>query len=166
VFSYWRTIDPAACFDRIAEAMRALAEQAAAQDLIIGVENEHACNVATGEETARLLAAVDHPNLQVVWDAANALVAGETPYPDGYGRLPLGRIAHIHAKDCRLRDGQPVWGPLGVGGVDWPGQMAALARDGYKGWISLETHWAGPAGDKRMASVICGRHLKSLVAVA
>ena len=41
------------------------------------------------------------------------------------------------------------------------GQMAALARDGYRGWISLETHWTGPSGDKLEASLICGRTLVS-----
>src|SRR5450756_2385155 len=29
VFSYWRTVDPEVCFDRIVEALRALADQAA-----------------------------------------------------------------------------------------------------------------------------------------
>jgi hypothetical protein len=48
-------------------------------------------------------------------------------------------------------------------GVDWRGQIAALKRDGYQGWISLETHWPGPAGNKHLASTICGWNLKSLV---
>ena len=113
VFSYWRTVDPARCVGRIAEALRGLADEAARRGLIIGVENEHACNIATAEEAARILAAVDHPALQVVWDPANALVAGETPFPDGYARLPVSRIAHVHAKDCRVRDQAPVFGPLG-----------------------------------------------------
>jgi sugar phosphate isomerase/epimerase len=47
--------------------------------------------------------------------------------------------------------------------VDWKGQIGALTEDGYKGWISLETHWTGPRGDKLEASVICGRNLKALV---
>jgi sugar phosphate isomerase/epimerase len=53
---------------------------------------------------------------------------------------------------------------LGAGAVDWTGQMDALARDRYPGWISLETHWQGPTGDKLEASVICGRNLKKMVA--
>ena len=53
VFSYWRTVDPDACFDRVVAALRALAEQAAEHGVIIGLENEHACNIATGAETAR-----------------------------------------------------------------------------------------------------------------
>ncbi len=166
VFSYWRTIDPGACFDRVASALRDLAVQAADRNLIIGIENEHACNIATGAETARLLAAVDHPELQVIWDPANAFVAGEIPFPDGYTHLPVSRIVHVHAKDCTVADHVPTFGPIGEMGIDWRGQLAALARDGYRGTISIETHWKGPNGDKFLGSMICGRALKEMVRAA
>lgn len=163
VFSYWRTVRPEECFDRIVAALRGLADQAAAHGITIGLENEHACNIGTGSETARVLAALDHPNLKVVWDPANALVAGENPFPDGYNKLSPNRIVHVHAKDCFVQDHTPSWGPLGECALDWNGQLAALTRDGYRGWISLETHWPGPGGDKHQASMICGRTLKELV---
>lgn len=167
VFSYWRTVEPAKVFDRVVEALGELAVKAARHGVIIGLENEHACNVATGAETAPVLAAVDHPNLKIVWDPANAYVAGERePFPDGYRKLPPHRIAHVHAKDCRAEGHTPIWLEIGDGVIDWKGQVRALVEDGYRGWISLETHWPGPDGDKRMASLICGRHLKTLVAVA
>ncbi len=164
VFSYWRTVRPEECFSRIVEALGALADQAAGRGVTIGLENEHACNIGTGEETARVLAALDHPNLKVVWDPANALVAGEKAFPDGYRRLPPNRIAHVHVKDCTVEEHRPTWGPLGDGWVNWQGQIAALAADGYRGWLSLETHWGGPGGDKLQASMICGRLLKQLAA--
>ena len=126
VFSYWRTVDPDACFDRIVVALRALADQAAAHGVIIGLENEHACNIGTGAETARVLAALDHPNLKVVWDPANAVVAGEKAFPDGYGKLPVSRIAHVHAKDCTMDGHKPLWCPIGEGVVGWRGQVDAL----------------------------------------
>ena len=166
VFSYWRTVDPEQCFDRVVTALRDLADQAAKHDLIIGLENEHACNIATARETARVLDALDHPNLKVVWDPANAYVSGENPYPDGYRLLPVHRIVHVHAKDCRMADRKPAWGPLGECDLDWKGQIQALVNDGYKGYISLETHWPGPGGDKHRASMICGRNLKALVQAA
>src|ERR1035441_4597415 len=160
VFSYWRTVRPEACFERIARALERLAGHAALHGPTIGIENEHACNIATGDETARLLEAAAHPNLKVVWDPANAYVSGETPYPDGYRRLPVERIAHVHAKDCRVEGHRPIWCEIGEGGIDWKGQIRALAADGYKGWISLETHWTGPRGDQHEARVICGRNLR------
>ena len=163
VFSYWRTTDPDACFDRVAAALRELAGKAQERGLVIGIENEHACNIATGAETARLLETVDHPALQVIWDPANALVAGETPYPDGYNSIPLSRIVHVHAKDCTVTDHVPTFGPLGEMGIDWRGQLAALASGGYRRTISLETHWKGPNGDKFRGSIICGRNLQDMV---
>jgi sugar phosphate isomerase/epimerase len=164
VFSYWRTVRPQECFDRVVAALRDLADKAAKHHLIVGLENEHACNIATGAETARVLAALDHPNLKVVWDPCNALVSGENPFPEGYRLLPVSRIVHVHAKDCFVDGHKPTFGALGECGIDWKGQIEALASDGYKGYISLETHWAGPGGDKHAGSVICGRNLKALVA--
>jgi L-ribulose-5-phosphate 3-epimerase len=164
VFSYWRTVRPEECFDRIVSALGGLADQAVGTGVTIGIENEHACHVGTGGETAKVLAALHHPNLKVVWDPANALVAGEIPYPEGYSQIPPDRIVHVHAKDCFVIDLRPTFGPLGKCGVAWKGQIAALARDRYTGWISLETHWPGPGGDKHEASMICGRALKQLVA--
>ena len=163
VFSYWRTVDPAACFDRIVEALRALADEGQRRGIVIGLENEHACNIGTGADTARVLAAIDHPALQMIWDPANALVAGETPYPDGYRHLPAARIVHVHVKDCHVSGHTPTWGPVGEMSVDWRGQLRALKRDGYRGDFSLETHWTGPRGDKLEASTICGRNLTALV---
>ena len=143
---------------------RELADRARTRGLIIGIENEHACNIATGAETARLLSAVDHPALQVIWDPANALVAGETPFPEGYTKIPVSRIVHVHAKDCSVADHVPTFGPLGEMAIDWRGQLEALVRDGYRGSISLETHWKGPNGDKFQGSIICGRALNEMVA--
>ena len=162
VFSFWRTVEPDKCFDGIVRSLSTLAETAAAQDLVIGLENEHACNIATARETARLLEALPHPNLQVVWDPANAYVAGENPFPEGYRLLPPERIIHVHAKDCHLDDHKAVWGPLGTRAVDWKGQIVALLKDRYAGYLSLETHWPGPGGDKLEASRICGWNLRGL----
>jgi L-ribulose-5-phosphate 3-epimerase len=165
VFSYWRTVKPEACFEAIVSALSALAAKAAPRNVIIGLENEHACNIGTAAESAKVLAAVDHPNLKLVWDPANALVGGENPFPTGYGLLPKNRIAHVHAKDCHMEGHTPIWGPLGTRHVDWKGQIAALVADGYKGYLSLETHWTGPNQDKLEASRICGWNLRGLASI-
>ena len=163
VFSYWRVVDPSAIFERVVDALQELSDRAAAHDLIVGIENEHACNIATAHDTARILAAVDQENLQVVWDPANAFVSGEEPFPGGYQVLESKRIAHVHAKDCTLEGHKPIWCALGEGDIDWKGQFAALKEDGYSGYIHLETHWPGPDGNKLEGSKICGRNLKKMV---
>jgi L-ribulose-5-phosphate 3-epimerase len=164
VFSYWRTTAPERCLDRIIAALKDLADRAADRGLIIGLENEQACNVGTGAEAGRVLAALDHPALKLIWDPANASILGETPFPDGYSKLPASRIVHVHAKDCVVSGHTPTWGPLGEMGIDWRGQLAALRRDGYQGAISLETHWRAADGDRLKPSIICGENLRGLVA--
>jgi L-ribulose-5-phosphate 3-epimerase len=163
VFSYWRTVEPARCHDAICKSLIGFGALAASQGLIVGLENEHACNVGTAAEVVRIFADVPNANVQLVWDPANMLVGGEEPFPGGYAILPKSRIAHVHAKDCEMQGHKPEWGPLGSRHVDWKGQIAALLADGYAGAVSLETHWAGPGGDKMLASTICGWNLRGLL---
>ena len=164
VFSYWRTVTPEKTYDAVAEALTTLGQQAAPLGLTIGLENEHACNIGTAVESTMMLARVPQANVKLVWDPANAVVGGEQAYPGGYEWLPFQRIAHVHAKDCHMEGHTPVWGPVGTRTVNWHGQVAALLRDGYRGYLSLETHWPGPAGDKFLGSTICGWNLRGLVA--
>jgi sugar phosphate isomerase/epimerase len=64
-----------------------------------------------------------------------------------------------------MQDHRPVWGPLGTRHVRWKEQIQALIADGYSGFLSLETHWPGPDGNKLEASRICGWNLKGLSAL-
>jgi L-ribulose-5-phosphate 3-epimerase len=164
VFSYWRTVQPELCAQAVIEALSQLGRLAEREGVTIGLENEHACNVATAVETMRVLDFVPNTRVMIVWDPANALVAGEDPFPGGYSILAKNRIVHVHAKDCHMENDRPVWGPLGTRAVRWKEQIAALLADGYKGAISLETHWLGPGGDKLEASRICGWNLRGLAA--
>jgi len=143
VFSGSRVADPAAAFERVVDILQDLADKAGHRGLIIGIENDRACNVSTAQEMAGLLSAIDHSNLQVVWDPASAYISGEKPFPSGYQMLDATRIALVHAKDCTLEGHKPVWEPLGEGDIDWQGQIDALAEDGYNGFINLETYWTG-----------------------
>ena len=168
VFSFWRTLEPQRLFGHIIESLAQAVDLAARHNLLIGLENEHACNIATAAESAPVLRTLDAPNLGLVWDPGNSLMAGETPLPDGYALLPASRIIHVHAKDgVRTPAGDRViWGPLGEGQVGWPAQIEALARDGYPGAISIETHWTGPDGNKFEGSRICAQNLRKMVETA
>ena len=164
VFSYWRTTKPELCHGAIVQTLSDLAALGAKENVVIGLENEHACNIGTAAEAVRILDFVKHPNLKIVWDPANALVGGEDPFPGGYSLLPKDRIVHVHAKDCHMEGDKPIWGPLGTRKVLWKEQVQALLQDGYEGSISLETHWTGPEGNKLEASRICGWNLRGLAA--
>ena len=163
VFSFWRVPDPAGVFDRIAEELRALAEVAERSGVIIGLENEQACNVGTSSDAAKMVAAVDHANLQVVWDPANSHVAGEPAFPEGYQSIPFSKLGHVHVKDCHVIGGQPLWCRLGDGEVEWKQIIGALAEQGFAGRIHLETHWAGTNAGKLEASRVCAGVLRELV---
>lgn len=140
-FSFWRQIDRTQLLSGIASHLREAAAVAAEEGFTLALENEFSCNAATGQETADLLAAIGRTDVGAIWDPANALVAGETPFPHGYVRL-RGRVRHVHVKDCvrSVGPGQGPWRLLGQGDVDWRGQLAALRGDRYAGPLTLEPH--------------------------
>ncbi len=145
VFDFWRIDDQRPYRAAIDDTIRRAAVKAAKQKLTLVLENEYACNTATGAEAGRLLAAVSEPSLELVWDPGNAAFRGETPFPDGYAKLPKARIGHVHCKDAgRRADGSGwEWMAMGRGVIDWAGQFRALKQDGYRRAVTLETHWRG-----------------------
>ena len=144
-FDYWRLEDARPYRAAINVKLRGAAERCRKAGLTLMLENEQACNTATGPEAAATLAAV--PNIMLNWDPGNAASVGAKPFPDGYKLLPRSRIAHCHAKDVRFGpDGKPEWAPVGAGVVDWVGQLHAMKRDGYRYGLSLETHWKSGGG--------------------
>jgi sugar phosphate isomerase/epimerase len=135
---------------KIVEGLRIAANETAEAGLILGLENVRSCWANTGHNAARIIRAVDRPELQAIWDPGNDYVSGGLPYPDGYEAVKP-YICHVHVKDARVADpatGLTCWEAVGRGEVDYVGQFAALRRDGYTGPLSLETHWhpTPPAG--------------------
>src|SRR5262249_58578511 len=121
------------------------AVKAGQRGLTLVLENEYACNTATGSEAARLLAAIPEPALQITWDPGNAQWRDESPFPGGYARLPKARIGHVHCKDAsRNAAGKWEWQAMGRGTIDWAGPFPALRKDRYRHACALETHWRGP----------------------
>lgn len=152
VFSFWRKelLTPE-LETRIVAAFAEPVELAEREGITLLLENEHACYIGTGAEAARIAQAVNSPHFKLVWDPGNAFGAGETPYPDGYEAVKPW-LAHIHVKDARIVDTpphgpQPKWCVVGEGEIDYVGQFAALKRDGYTGYVSLETHYIPEKGN-------------------
>jgi sugar phosphate isomerase/epimerase len=145
IFDFWRLDDQAPHRKEIDEKVRAAAVKAGKRGLTLVIENEMACNTATGAESARLLNAIQEPSLELNWDPGNAAHRDEIPYPDGYARIPKGRIGHVHCKDAvKGADGKTwEWAAMGRGVIDWAGQFRALKQDGYRRAVTLETHWKG-----------------------
>jgi L-ribulose-5-phosphate 3-epimerase len=165
-FDFWRLDNQTPYRAAINDKLRNAAQTCAKSNLILLLENEMACNTATGEESAAVLKAIPDKNFMLNWDPGNAAALGSTPYPDGYRLLPVHRIGHCHAKDVVRPAGKKYeWAPVGAGVVDWVGQFRALAKDGYHYAVSLETHWRG-AGTPEASSRISMKGLKDTLAKA
>jgi sugar phosphate isomerase/epimerase len=141
-FDFWRLDDQAPYRAAINDKLRDAATKAEKKGIILVLENEPACNTATGAEAAKVLSAVQSRSFMLNWDPGNATASGEISYPDGYNLLPKDRIGHCHCKDV-AKKGKDEWAPMGGGIIDWASQFKALKRDGYHFAVSLETHWNG-----------------------
>jgi sugar phosphate isomerase/epimerase len=143
-FDFWRLEDPKPYRQAIDERLLTAAHKAEKQSAVLLLENEYACNTATGVEAARTLQAVQSSAFFLNWDPGNAAYRGEVAFPDGYAPIPKDRIGHMHLKDVRRKpDGSYAWEAMGRGLIDYTGQFKALLKDGYTGTMSLETHWTG-----------------------
>jgi L-ribulose-5-phosphate 3-epimerase len=148
-FDFWRQEDPKPFREAMDAKLRETAAQVAQKKITLLLENEFACNTATGAEASRTLQAVPSPNLLLNWDPGNAAYRGETAFPDGFKKLPKERIGHMHCKDVvRKPDGSYEWAAMGRGIIDYVGQFRALVKSGYRGTVSLETHWRGAGSEE------------------
>jgi L-ribulose-5-phosphate 3-epimerase len=165
-FDFWRLDDPKPFRDAMDSKLRETAAQAASKKITLLLENEIACNTATGAEATRTLKAVQSSNLMLNWDPGNAAYRGEIAFPDGFARIPKERIGHVHCKDVvRKTDGTFEWAAMGRGIIDYVGQFRALAQAGYSGTMSLETHWRG-AGSPEESSRQSWAGMKKLLGEA
>jgi sugar phosphate isomerase/epimerase len=144
LFDFWRLEDDKPYRKDIDEKLRDISEKAAKKNVVLVLENEYECNTATSAECARTLAAVPNKNFFLNWDPGNAAKLGDKVFPEGYAMLPKNRIGHMHLKDVkRNADGSYDWECMGRGIIDYAEQFRAMQRDGYRGTMSLETHWHG-----------------------
>jgi len=187
VFTFLRRGHPTSASDleRAASHFHALLNAAEGSGICIGVENEASCLVGTGSETREFLSHLpDTPQLGVVWDPCNVvyLDGSNDPVHDDYP-LIAKRVRHVHLKDASRIDGKAAQRcvELGTGSIDFPGQLRGLKANGYRDWITLETHWRSvplddesqhlPAGyafsaHAEPASRICMAHLQRWIAEA
>jgi sugar phosphate isomerase/epimerase len=164
IFSFWRRgpLTPE-LEDRIASALTRPCELAERAGVTLLLENEHACYLGTGKETARVIEKIGSSALKMLWDPGNAYMAGETPFPAGW-EAAAPHTAHVHVKDARASDdGTLKWTVVGEGQIDYPNQFQALREAGFTGVVSLETHFKTESGDPEEASRLCLSGLKRLL---
>jgi L-ribulose-5-phosphate 3-epimerase len=158
-FSFWRADDPQSVFPQLIPVLRTAARVATGAGLRLAIENEHSCNVATGDEAAAVVRACRTASLGVIWDPANeARYSPEaTSGVNGYIAV-REQVAHVHMKDV---DAAGNWVRIGAGIVDHPALLTALKRDGYAGCVSVETHYTVD-GSREAATRECVAALRAI----
>jgi sugar phosphate isomerase/epimerase len=122
------------------EHLRTLAEACEARGVKAAVENEaHHLFDAPGNMAA-MVEEIARDGLGLNWDPGNLKQHAAGAFPEGYERVKP-YILNVHAKDvARDENGEWRWRLLGEGVYDWPGQMAALDRDGIVEHVAIENH--------------------------
>lgn len=125
---------PQAAIDRVAE----MADIAGRHECRLVLENEPICWGGTGLEAAGMIRQIGADRLTLCWDPSNSARAGSAvPYPAEYDQIK-DLVSHVHLKNYDPQ--QNCWSLIEQGVVDWPGQLAGLADDGYTGYVVVETH--------------------------
>jgi len=139
------------------------AEEAAKQDVRVILEIHNVSLVETVQDSLRLAALINQPNLGFIHDAGNMYITDTD-----YGRdsvLALGKhLFHVHVKDeIRVdavgapgtfanltKHGQEFFlqSRMGEGGADHRPLFDALRETGYDGWVTLECHAPFPAYER------------------
>jgi len=118
--------------DAIIAALRELAPEAHAANVLLGIEN-----TLSAEENARILDRIGSPAVKIWYDVGNSTNMGHFDVPREIRFLGKERIGQIHIKDKVY---------LGQGAVDVRGCLEAIVDIGYTGFCVLET--AAPTGDR------------------
>ena len=147
VFAFLRRSHPATSDDlaRAASHFGKLFEFVRGTGIRVGIENEASCIVGNAAETAefwRHLPPNDEGSL--VWDPCNCLYLDgeEDPVGEAFDAV-AGLVGHVHIKDARRSGSKaaPTCIEVGTGQLDFLRHFRALKTNGYRGWVTLETHW-------------------------
>lgn len=143
-FAFWGHDERRKPWDKMLKAYEPVPGILEEKDAILGLENEAACYVGTAGHARTFIDLLGCERVKAVWDPANHIQDldgdDELPYPDGYELIKKDMV-HVHVKDALVEaDGSRPNVFLGMGKAQWDKQFEAFVRDGYEGYVSLETH--------------------------
>jgi len=142
VFSFYPAgVDVGACREEVLARLERLTARAAREGVTLLLENEADLWADRPERCRELLEAIDSPNLRMTLDTGNFAALGVRSVDEAY---PLLRpyLVHVQIKDVRRRDGEVTTTVPGEGDGQIRELLAALRRDGYRGFLALEPHLA------------------------
>lgn len=121
--------------DWVADGIRAVLPDAERYGVTVMLETHDA--FCRGADVARVLAQVDHPNFQVIWDVHHPYRMGESI--EETWRWIGARVRHVHLKDARRRE-NGAWQLVLMGEGEVPNcdVIKLLRAKGYQGYLSIE----------------------------
>ena len=128
------------------DRLGALSEIAAAEDVLLLMENEKDIVGESPEDCLELLQGVDSPRLRFIWDPANFVQCGVADQVERYWDDLGAYVGYIHVKDALLPDeafegeGRSKVTVAGEGDGQITLLLKKLLESGYKGVLSLEPH--------------------------
>ena len=139
VTSGWAYLDEPAedAWSRSVAMLRSVCDYADTRGIRVALEAlqpSESVLVNTAQDVARILEAVDRPNLKACIDFGAMEVAGDTI--DGYFEVLGDKIVHTHFVDVGGGTTHLAWGD---GERDMRADLEALMRHGYTGYVSAET---------------------------
>ncbi|MDQ1708650.1 MAG: hypothetical protein QOG49_35 [Frankiaceae bacterium] len=136
-FYYPEAVEVDSVRDAVLTRMRALADLAERESVVLLHENEKDIYGDTPDRVLDLIESVGSPALRVAWDPANFVQVGVRPFEEGYAKL-RPHFAYLQVKDALAASGDVT--PAGEGDGDVLQTVEALRDDGYAGFASLEPH--------------------------
>lgn len=141
-FAFWRKEGPVP-IKRIVELFQQPIELLKGTDLTLVLEDDPSVYGCDAKELIEIIKAIDSPYVKALWDPGNVLYAftNERTYPDGY-EIVKPYMRHVHLKDSRLdENGEAIVCRITEGTAMIPEMLERLAEDGYKGFLTLESHY-------------------------
>jgi L-ribulose-5-phosphate 3-epimerase len=146
--------DHAAHWDQLRTALKVLADDAVAANVILCVENHFGTMTQTAADTARLVREVDSPAVRVLYDQANLTFTHDEPWNEALS-IQGDLVGHVHIKDLVFKDPNAPFRAsdtarvkaeeravmsrvVGTGVIPWTDILGELVRRGYNDVLSLE----------------------------
>jgi L-ribulose-5-phosphate 3-epimerase len=143
IFTFWRREPRELYLERVSHALLAAGAIAEPYGIGLAIENGKRTMHSTGAELGVLMRHLNPNIFSVVWDPANSIFGGTDYHPVTGGYPNLAEfVSHVHLKDPRVNgDGRCEYVELGKGDFQLDLQLELLRSNGYRGYVSLETHW-------------------------
>ena len=119
----------------VAENLLSLGKYAKERNITVLLETHG--DFSGSDDILKVMKAVSHPNIALVWDISNMWTITKESPQEVYKKLKK-YIRHTHIKDAKLNGDKLQYSLLGQGDVPIFEAIDILYKDGYKGYYSFE----------------------------